>query len=213
MMAKAGELKRAAQQLGVTSATLRQHGWKTASPERVQAAKEEPPEWLTEARKRRRQKQAKQRALRERKTTAKRLGIQVRAVEDRDIKPGDVDDLLATRPSWLVREQEQRQAQIEREAKERLRRELTDALAGSVHEVWFQELKRATTDAEVDAIDARWAPEVDRAKLEARGLVDELTPEQVRGRIDREAEAAHAAGVVRATQLARRAPELGGDGG
>lgn len=204
-MAKAGELKRAAQQLGVTSATLRQHGWKTASPERVQAAKEEPPEWLTEARKRRRQKQAKRRALRERKTTAKRLGIQVRAVEDRDIKPGDVDDLLATRPSWLVREQEQRQAQIEREAKERLRRELTDALAGSVHEVWFQELRYATSDAEAAATDARWAPEVEQAKREARHLVEEMSPDQVRARVGREQAAAHDAAVYRATQLARRA--------
>jgi hypothetical protein len=36
--AKRGELKRAARQLGVTSAILRQHGWKTASPARVKAA-------------------------------------------------------------------------------------------------------------------------------------------------------------------------------
>ena len=31
-MAKMGELKRAAQVLGVTSSTLRQQGWATASP-------------------------------------------------------------------------------------------------------------------------------------------------------------------------------------
>jgi hypothetical protein len=36
--AKMRELKRAARQLGVTSTTLRQHGWKTASPARVKAA-------------------------------------------------------------------------------------------------------------------------------------------------------------------------------
>jgi hypothetical protein len=36
--AKRGELERAARQLGVTSTTLRQHGWKTASPARVKAA-------------------------------------------------------------------------------------------------------------------------------------------------------------------------------
>jgi hypothetical protein len=35
--AKRGELERAARQLGVTSTTLRQHGWKTASPARVKA--------------------------------------------------------------------------------------------------------------------------------------------------------------------------------
>jgi hypothetical protein len=36
--AKMRELKRAARQLGVTSTTLRRHGWKTASPARVKAA-------------------------------------------------------------------------------------------------------------------------------------------------------------------------------
>jgi hypothetical protein len=36
--AKRGGLERAARQLGVTSTTLRQHGWKTASPARVKAA-------------------------------------------------------------------------------------------------------------------------------------------------------------------------------
>jgi DNA-binding transcriptional regulator YdaS (Cro superfamily) len=36
--ANRGELKRAARQLGVTSTTLRQHGWRTASPARVKAA-------------------------------------------------------------------------------------------------------------------------------------------------------------------------------
>src|SRR5262245_27739493 len=39
---KMGELKRAAQQLGVTGTTLREHGWKTASAERVQAVKDNP---------------------------------------------------------------------------------------------------------------------------------------------------------------------------
>ncbi len=35
---KMRELERAARQLGVTSTTLRQHGWRTASPARVKAA-------------------------------------------------------------------------------------------------------------------------------------------------------------------------------
>jgi hypothetical protein len=48
--AKMGELKRAAQQLGVTSTTLRQHGWKTASPARVKAVRDNPPDWLLAAR-------------------------------------------------------------------------------------------------------------------------------------------------------------------
>jgi hypothetical protein len=54
-------------------------------------------------------------------------------------------------------------------------------------------------------------PEVGRTKQEARRLVDELTPEQVRARIDREDHAAREAAGYRATQLARRA--FGGDGG
>jgi hypothetical protein len=57
----------------------------------------------------------------------------------------------------------------------------------------------------LDAGLARWAPEVDRAKREAQQLADELTPEQVRARIEREQDAAHEAGVYRASQLARRA--------
>ncbi len=56
--AKMGELKRAAQQLGVTSTTLREHGWKTASAGRIEAVKNNPPGWLIEARERRRQKRA-----------------------------------------------------------------------------------------------------------------------------------------------------------
>ena len=108
-------------------------------------------------------------------------------------------------------EQQRRQTQVEREATDKLCGELADTLITSVHEVLLQELKRATTDAEVDAIDGRWAPEVDRAKQEARRLVDELTPEQARARIDREAQAAQEAASYRATQLAQRA--FGDDGG
>jgi hypothetical protein len=209
--AKMGELKRAARQLGVTSTTLRQHGWKTASPARVKAVKDNPPDWLLVARERRRGKRARQRERRDHMNTAARLGVQVRVVRDRDIKPGEVGALLAARPGWLVVEQERRQSQIEREAKDRLRRELADALVASVHEVWFQELKYAISDADVDAIDARWAPEVERAKQDARQMAGELTAEQVRARIGRERCAAREAGRYRACQLARRA--FGGDGG
>lgn len=205
-----GELKRAAQQLGISSSILREQGWKTASPDRIKAVEDNPPEWLVVARERRRVKRARQRRVRDRKNTAARLSIQARAVQERDIKPGEVDDLLAA-PDWLVAEQKRRRAQIEREAKDRLRRELVDALVGSVHEVWFQELKYATSDAEMDTIDARWTPEVDRAKQEARHLVDVLTVEQVRARIDREREAAREAGVYRASAIARRA--FGGEHG
>ena len=41
--AEMGELKRAAQQLGVTSTTLREHGWKTASAGHIEAVKNNPP--------------------------------------------------------------------------------------------------------------------------------------------------------------------------
>jgi hypothetical protein len=167
--AKMRELERAARQLGVTSTTLRQHGWKTASPARVKAAGGNPPDWLAAARERRQGK----RRRRDRVSTAARLGIQTA-----------------------------------REAEDRLRRELADALVASVHEVRFQELKHAVTGADIDAIDARWAPEVRRAKREASQLAGELTPEQVRARIARERDASCAAARYRAGQLLRRA--LGG---
>jgi hypothetical protein len=204
-MAKVGELRRAAQELGVASTILRQQGWKTASAERVQAVKDKPPEWLIEARERRRQKKARQRRFGDRKNTAARLEVQVRAVKERGITPSGVEGLLVSPPDWLAGEQERRQAQAGREATDRLRRDLTDALVTSVHDAWFQELKRAISDEEAAAVDARWAPEVDRAKREARQLADELTPGQVRARIGREQDAAHEAGVYRASQLARRA--------
>jgi hypothetical protein len=176
------ELKRAARQLGVTSSILAQQGWKSASPARVRAARDNPPDWLAAARERRPGKHQ----CRDRVSTAARLGNQPRAVRDREIKPGKVGGLLAARPGWLAVEQERRQAQTAREAENRLRRELADALVTSVHEVWLQELKHAVTDTDAAAIDARWAPEVSRARREARQLAGELSAEQVRARIGRE---------------------------
>jgi hypothetical protein len=52
--AKRGGLERAARQLGVTSTTLRQHGWKTASPARVKAAAVDA-RWAPEVRQARRE--------------------------------------------------------------------------------------------------------------------------------------------------------------
>ena len=207
----AGELKRAARLLGVTSTTLRQHGWKSASAERVEAARASPPGWLTEARERLRQKKARQRRLRDRRQTADRLGVQARAVTERGIGACEVEGLLADPPDWLAAEQARQRAQAGREAKDLLRRDLGDALITSVHDAWFQELKRAASDEERDAVDAQWAPEVGRAKREARQLVDELTPGQVRARIRREQAAAHDAAVYRAAGLLRRA--CGGEHG
>ena len=105
---------------------------------------------------------------------AARLGIQVRAVRNRDITPSEAGGLLAARPGWLIAEQERRQAQTEREAQGRLRRELADALVTSVHEAWLQELKHVVSDADAAAIDARWTPEIGWAKQEARQLAGEL---------------------------------------
>jgi hypothetical protein len=102
--AKMRELKRAARQLGVTSTTLRRHGWKTASPARVKAAGDNPPDWLAEARERHQEKRARRRRRHDRASMAVRLGIQPCAVRERDFKPGDVGALLAARPGWLVAE-------------------------------------------------------------------------------------------------------------
>jgi hypothetical protein len=134
---------------------------------------------------------------------AARLGIQVRAVRNRGITPSEAGGLLAARPGWLLAEQERRQAQIRREAEDRLRRELADALVTSVHEAWLQELKHAVSDADAAAIDARWASEIGRAKREAR----QLTAAQVWVRIGRERDAAYQAACYRAGQLLRWALE------
>ena len=201
----AGELKRAAQLLGVTSTTLRQHGWQTASAERVEAARASPPGWLSEARERLRQKKARQRQLRDRRETAARLGVQARAVKERGIGACEVEGLLAAPPEWLGAEQARQRAQGGREAKDLLRRDLADALITSVRDGWFQELKRAAGDRERDAAGARWASEAGRARREAWQLVEELTPGQVRARIGRERGAARHAAVYRAAGLLRRA--------
>ena len=211
MAKKMAELKRAAQQLGVTSMVLRQQGWRTASPARVEAVEENPPDWLLAARERRAEKMAVQQRRRDRKRVARRLGIQERAVRERDIEPAQIDGLLADPPGWLRAEQARREAHARREAKNRLRSELADALVLGVQEAWFQELKRAASDAEAAVIDARWAPEITRAKRDARELVDELSEEQVRARIAREQTALEAAAHYRARQLALRA--VGGTDG
>jgi hypothetical protein len=118
--AKRGGLERVARQLGVTSTTLRQQGWKTASPARVRAARDNPPDWLAAAREHRQ----RQHQRRDRVSTAARLGIQPRAVRERGIKPGEVGGLLAARPGWLVAEREARQLAGEMTAGQLLRRAL-----------------------------------------------------------------------------------------
>jgi hypothetical protein len=210
-MAKMGELKRAAQLLGVGTAALRQQGWSTASPARVEATMDDPPEWLIAARQNRRKKDIRQHRRRETQRTARQLGIAVRVVKERGVTPADVAGLLAAQPDWLVAAQQRQRDLIERRANDELLGALTDSLIASVHDGWFQELKHAASDDDVAAIDARWAPEVGRATGEARRLVNELSPEQIQARIDREAQAAHEAARYRATRLLDRA--LRGDGG
>ncbi|MCL2585654.1 MAG: hypothetical protein FWE35_24740 [Streptosporangiales bacterium] len=200
--AKMGELRRAAEELGVGSTTLRQHGWRTASPARIQKTKENPPDWLIEARERRRKQRAQRQERRDREITAERLGIRPRVVKDRRIQPGQVSSLLSEPPDWLIAEQERWQAHLGREARDQLRCELLDSLLDSVEDAWFQELKCATNDAEIDAINKRGEAEVKQAKEEARRLVEELTKDQVRARIAREQDAVDQAAVYRARRLA-----------
>jgi hypothetical protein len=138
---------------------------------------------------------------------AARLRVQIRAVQDRDITPGDAGALLAARPGWLITEQQRRQTQTKREAKDRPRRELADALVTSVDEARLQELNHAVSDADTAAINAQWAAEIRRVKQEARQLAGELTAEQVQARIGRE----RGASCDRAGHLLRRA--LGDSGG
>ncbi|MDT5350376.1 MAG: hypothetical protein QOH91_3663 [Mycobacterium sp.] len=210
-MAKMGELKRAAQLLGVGTAALRQQGWSTASPARVEATMDDPPDWLIAARQNRRKKDIRQHRRRETRCTARRLGIAVHVVKERGITPAEVAGLLAAQPDWLVAAQQRQHELTERRAKDELHGALTDSLIASVHDGWFQELKHAAGDDDLAAIDARWAPEVGRAKGDARRLVNELSPEQIQAGIDREAQAAHAAARYRAARLLDRA--LRGDGG
>jgi putative transposase len=127
---------------------------------------------------------------------AARLGFQVCTVRDRGIDPDEVGGLLAVRPGWLFAER--RLAQAGRAAKDRLRRELADALVTSMREAWLQEPKHTVSDVDAGAIDARWAAEVRRAKQEARQLAGELTPDRLRARIARERDTSYQAACYRA---------------
>jgi len=99
------ELRRAARQLGVSYSVLVQQGGETASPERIKFIADNPPAWLVKARERREVKRFRKQRVQDRKDTAARLGIQARAVAEREIKPGDIGDLLAAPPTWLIEEQ------------------------------------------------------------------------------------------------------------
>lgn len=147
-MAKMGELKRAAQVLGVTSSTLRQQGWATASPPRVQAVMDDPPGWLIVARQNRSATRVNGQRRRERESTATRLGVAVCVVKKRDIASSDVSDLLAAPPHWLIAAQEQRRAQVERELADTQRRAEREAQEAELAEAHLRVIKdRGDTDA------------------------------------------------------------------
>lgn len=179
MTARMGQLKRAAEMLGVSSSDLRAQGWTTASEARVAAVLADRPSWLRQAQVARRARRDAKRGRGRRRAMADRLGVQARAVRERDVQLGEVNGLLAAPPDWLETERERRQLQVEREGRDRLRVDLRTALQDSVRDSWFRDWKDALNPTDADLVDEYWAAEYGRARGLARDLVDELTPEQV----------------------------------
>lgn len=179
MTARMGQLKRAAEMLGVSSSDLRAQGWTTASEARVAAVLADRPSWLRQAQVARRARRDAKRGRGRRRAMADRLGVQARAVRERDVQLGEVNGLLAAPPDWLETERERRQLQVEREGRDRLRVDLRTALQDSVRDSWFRHWKDALNPTDADLVDEYWAAEYGRARGLARDLVDELTPEQV----------------------------------
>ena len=121
---KMGELKRAAQDLGVQSTHLIQQGWKTASPGRVQRTLEEQPQWLLDAREYMHAKQLRREEKRRSPSgIAESLAVQVRAVRERGITFEDVPELLENPPEWLLAERERLRAHRKKMQARRRRRE------------------------------------------------------------------------------------------
>ena len=179
MTARMGQLKRAAELLGVSSSDLRSQGWTSASEARVAATLADRPEWLIQAQVARKTRRDAKRGRGRRRAMAARLGVQSRAVWERGVQLGDVNGLLAAPPDWLEPERQRRRVQMEREARDRLRVDLRSALQDSVRDSWFRDWKDAPSPAVADVVDDYWAAEYGRARGVARDLVDELTPEQV----------------------------------
>jgi hypothetical protein len=131
-MAKMGELKRAAELLGVTSTALRQHGWRSASLECVTAVLDNPPDWLIIARERHGDTCAKRQMRRVGQGIVERLDVTVGIVREREISLGDVDGLLAAPPEWWIIASRRRTAHREREQADAQRRAVGEAeLEGS----------------------------------------------------------------------------------
>ncbi len=140
-MAKMGQLKHAAELLGVTSATLRQHGWRSASPARIQAVLDDPPGWLTVAREHNGNKRAKRHMRRLRHSTAERLDVAVAVVRQRGLRPSDVGALLAAPPDWLIVAQQRRQAHREQEQADAQRRADRETHEREVAEAYLRAVK------------------------------------------------------------------------
>jgi hypothetical protein len=140
-MAKMGELKRAAELLGVTSTTLRQHGCRTASPVRIQAMLDDPPDWLTIARERHDNRCAKRRMKSVHRSTADRLDVAVVVGRERGINLADVADLVAAPPEWLVIAEQRRRAHREREQADAQRRAAREAHELQVAEAYLRAVK------------------------------------------------------------------------
>ncbi|KUH85502.1 hypothetical protein AU186_22330 [Mycobacterium sp. GA-1999] len=114
----------------------------------MQAVMEDPPDWLIVARQKRSDKQANRQRRRERESIAKRLGVAVRVVKDRGITPGDVCELLAAPPGWLIAAQEQRQVRAARERADAQRRAAREARELELAEAYLRAIKdRGDTDA------------------------------------------------------------------
>ncbi|WP_204080384.1 hypothetical protein [Mycobacterium riyadhense] len=147
-MARMGGLKRVARALGVAGSTLRQQGWATASPARVQAVMDDPPDWSIVARQSRSEKRARQHRRRGRESVARRLGVSVRVVKERHITPGDSAGLCAAAPDWLIVARERRRAQAERERADAQRRAARVAEERELAEAYLRAITdRGDTDA------------------------------------------------------------------
>lgn len=172
--------RQAARELGVTSQTLIQQGWKRVTPAQVDALKADPPPWLSAAQARLRATSAK----RQQRDTARRLGVSRKVIAERRIAPDSVDELLDERPPWLIAAQDRKREHADFERRLRLQADLREALEQSVRDDWWHELKGAEGEDEFDEINARWAPRLSAAKGEARRLAGELTAEQLRQRVE-----------------------------
>jgi hypothetical protein len=121
-------------------------------------------------------KRARQRRRRGRAGTAARLGVQVRAVRDRGIEPGEVGGLLAARPSvrevWF----------------QELKHAVSDADIDAIDARWAPEVRRAKREARQlageltpDQVRARIGREQDAAFEAARYRAGQLLRRALEG--------------------------------